>query len=231
MTVDFFPFETKAGVTFKDKNLLRQAFTHRSYINEMRDFSVEHNERLEFLGDAVLELVVTDYLFHKYPKKPEGELTSYRSSLVNSQTLSSIAATLEMGEYLLLSRGEAKDKGRGRQYILANTFEAVIGALYLDQGYEAAREFLERHVLPLIDDIIAKGAFIDAKSRFQEKAQEIASVTPSYKTLREVGPDHSKKFTVGVFLGSELVAEGEGESKQEAEQNAARVGLQEKGWL
>jgi ribonuclease-3 len=231
MIKDFSQFEQKIGLSFNDKALLRQAFTHRSYLNENRGLNMEHNERLEFLGDAVLELVVTDYLFKKYPDKPEGDLTSYRSSLVNSITLAQAAKDLSMDDYLMLSRGESKDTGRARTYIMANTFEALLGAIYLDQGYEATRGFIEKTIFHLIDEIVEKGLWMDAKSKFQELAQEKVGVTPSYKTMKEVGPDHDKQFTVGVYLGSELVVTGEGSSKQEAEQNAARKGLMHKNWL
>lgn len=228
--VDFSVFETKIGVTFKNKDLLKQAFTHRSYINEHQGVPLGHNERLEFLGDAVLELAVTEYLYKKYPEKPEGDLTSYRSALVNTSTLSTVATGLSMNDFLLLSRGEAKDTGRARQYLLANTFEALTGALYLDQGYAAAQDFIARNIFPLTDDIVSQKLFQDAKSRFQEKAQEKVSITPSYRSLKEEGPDHDKEFTVGVFLDEELIATGEGKSKQEAEQAAARAGLEKKGW-
>jgi ribonuclease-3 len=230
MTKDFAQFEKAAGLSFKDKALLRQAFTHRSYLNENRNLHIDHNERLEFLGDAVLELIVTDYLYHKYPNKPEGELTSYRSSLVNSTTLADVATKLKINDYLLLSHGESKDTGRARTYILANTFEAVLGAIYLDQGYDSAKEFISQHIFHLIDEIVEKGAWIDAKSRFQEMAQEYVGITPSYKTMKETGPDHDKHFTVGVYLGNEHVTSGDGRSKQEAEQNAAKKGLEVKGW-
>lgn len=230
MTKDFAQFEKAVGLDFKDKALLKQAFIHRSYLNENRGTSLEHNERLEFLGDAVLELIVTDYLFKKYPGKPEGELTSFRSALVNSTALSAAAVKLGINEYLLLSRGESKDIGRARTYILANTFEALLGAIYLDSGYEAAQAFVASHIFDLIDDIVEKGAWIDAKSNFQEMAQERTGITPSYKTMKEVGPDHDKHFTVGVYLGNDLAATGDGASKQEAEQNAAKKGLETKGW-
>lgn len=222
--------EKTLGVVFKDKELLKTAFTHRSYLNENRKAKMEHNERLEFLGDAVLELVVTEFLYAKYPTKPEGELTAFRSALVNANTLSDLALKLGMNNYLLLSRGEAKDTGRARQYILANTFESFVGAVFLDQGYASAQEFIGRVLLPMTDDIVTNKHWLDAKSHFQEKAQEIASITPSYKTVSEAGPDHDKKFTVGVYLGSEKVAEGEGQSKQDAEQKAAEAGLKVKGW-
>ncbi len=227
---DYTEFQKRAGVSFKDQNLLTQAFVHRSYINENKNSGLSHNERLEFLGDAVLELVITDFLYQKYPTKTEGDLTSYRSALVNATTCSDIATNLSMNEYLLLSKGESKDTGRARQYILANTLEAFIGAIYLDLGYDSAKSFIEREFTPLIDGIISAGSWIDAKSLFQEKAQEFDGVTPSYKTLRESGPDHEKKFTVGIFVGKEKVAEGEGDSKQDAEQSAAREALKARGW-
>lgn len=230
MTTDFSEFEKRIGVPFKDKELLRTAFTHRSYLNENRKSGLEHNERLEFLGDAVLELIVTEYLFAKYPDRDEGSLTSYRSALVNAVTLAGVAEGLDMNEHLLLSRGETKDTGRARQVILANAIEAFIGALYLDQGYEATKRFVSRYVFKLVDDIVSKKMWLDAKSHFQEKAQEVAGVTPSYETVKQVGPDHDKHFTVAVFLGKERVAEGEGKSKQEAEQSAAKAGLEAKRW-
>ncbi len=226
---EFSIFEEKAGISFTDKNLLKRAFTHRSFINENKGHG-EHNERLEFLGDAVLELVITDYLFRKYPETTEGELTLYRASLVNTQTLASVAITLDINEYLLLSKGEAKDTGKARDHILANTVESVIGALYLDGGYESSKGFVMAHISPLIDTIVEDGSWIDSKSRFQEKAQEVVSVTPTYNTIREVGPDHDKKFTIGVYLGKEEIAQGTGNSKQEAEQSAALAGLEAKGW-
>ncbi len=231
MSTDFNNFEKRIGVTFINKELLKTAFTHRSYLNENRKGNAEHNERLEFLGDAVLELVVTEYLFAKYPEQNEGDLTSYRSALVNANTLSGVAEGLGMNDYLLLSRGEAKDTGRARQVILANTIEAFIGALFQDGGYEAVKKFVATHLFPLTDEIVSKKSWLDPKSHFQERAQEIASVTPSYETVKEVGPDHDKHFTVAVFLGKEKVAVGEGKSKQEAEQDAAKLGLEVKNWL
>lgn len=228
--MDFSVFEASIGVKFNNKDLLKQAFIHRSYINENRSTKLEHNERLEFLGDAVLELIITDYLYKKYPDKNEGDLTAYRSSLVNSVTLSSVAEKIGINSFLLLSKGEAKDTGRARQFILANTFEALVGAIYIDQGYAAADKFIGSQVFDLIDDIVANKAFIDAKSRFQETAQEHVGVTPAYKLIKEVGPDHNKIFTVGVFLGDEQIVTGEGKSKQEAEQAAALKALEKKGW-
>jgi ribonuclease III len=227
---EFQQFEKKTGIVFKNKTLLMQAFVHRSYINENRQLKMEHNERLEFLGDAVLELVVTDFLYHKFPKKTEGDLTSYRAALVNTSTLSTVATGLSMNDFLLLSRGEAKDTGRARQYILANTFESLIGALYLDQGYSGAKDFIAKNLLILTDDIVKKRLWQDSKSYFQELAQEKIGITPQYKTIEEKGPDHEKHFIVGIYLEDELVAEGEGKSKQEAEQDAAQKGLDVKKW-
>ncbi len=228
---DLSAFEKKIKVTFADKNLLKQAFIHRSYINENAKVGLEHNERLEFLGDAVLELVVTDFLFHKYPESNEGELTSYRAALVNTISISKAASELGMNDYLLLSKGEAKDTGKARQYILANTFESVLGAIYIDQGYSVAEKFIAGNLFPYIDEVIAKRLWQDAKSHFQEKAQDRAGITPAYKVLREEGPDHEKIFTVGVFLKEELAAEGDGSSKQEAEQEAAKNALEKFGWV
>lgn len=223
-------FERQIGITFKDKNLLTQAFLHRSYLNEHKDVRMPHNERLEFLGDAVLELVVTDFLYNKYPEKPEGELTAIRAALVNAVLLGEIAADLGMNDYLLLSRGEAKDEGRARQVILANTYEAVVGAIYLDQGYDGAKKFISENLFGKTDEIVSKSLWLDAKSYFQERAQETEGVTPSYKVLSQTGPDHNKKFTVGLYIGEKLVAEGAGHSKQEAEQAAAQQGLEVMHW-
>lgn len=223
-------FENKIEIQFKDKALLKQAFTHRSYLNENRGLKGGHNERLEFLGDAVLELVITHYLYNEYPNKTEGDLTSIRSALVNADMCAEVARGLDVNEYLLLSRGEAKDTGRARNYILANALEAIIGAIYIDQGYEVAQNFIFKYITPQTQKIVNEELWIDAKSKFQEKAQDIVGITPSYKTLKETGPDHGKKFTVGVFIGEEMVSEGDGESKQDAEQSAARNALKEKGW-
>ncbi len=228
--MDFNNFAEKIGITFADPNLLKQAFTHRSYINENRASGLAHNERLEFLGDAVLELVITDFLYKEFPNEDEGKLTSYRSALVNATTCSDIALKLSVNEFLLLSKGESKDTGRARQYILANALEAIIGAIYLDQGYDSAKGFIEKNFIPLIQKIMDEGLHIDAKSLFQEKAQEFDGHTPQYKTVKETGPDHDKKFTVVVFVGTEKVAEGEGKSKQDAEQSAALSALKARGW-
>lgn len=228
--MNFSEFEKRAGVIFKDKDILKQAFTHRSYINENRNSALKHNERLEFLGDAVLELVITDFLYKRLKDSTEGELTSLRSALVNAETCSQVAQTLGANEFLLLSRGESKDTGRARQYILANTLEAIIGAIYIDQGYKVAKSFILTHVAPLIEDILKNGAWIDSKSFFQEKAQEYTGLTPSYKTVHESGPDHNKHFTVSVYVGAEMYGKGEGKSKQDAEQEAAKDALKNKDW-
>ncbi len=230
MQKDFKTFEEAAGISFNDLGLLRQAFTHRSYLNEHRAETTGHNERLEFLGDAVLELVSTHFLYTKYPDKNEGDLTAYRASLVNATTCAEVATSLGMNDYLLLSRGEAKDTGRARGVLLANAFEALIGAIYIDQGYDAARDFLQEHLLPKIDDIVKKRLWQDAKSTLQEKSQEAHGVTPSYAVIEETGPDHDKQFIVGVYLSEKLIAKGSGKSKQEAEQSAARAAIEEKGW-
>ena len=230
MNKNFDEFEKIIEVKFDDKSMLQQALTHRSYLNENKGLKGGHNERLEFLGDAVLELVVTHFLYDEYPEKNEGDLTSIRSALVNAQTCADVAKALSVNDYLLLSRGETKDTGRARQYILANAFEAIIGAIYLDQGYEKAKSFILQNIAPMTDKIVREELWVDAKSKFQERAQDVTGITPSYKTLKEVGPDHDKKFTVGVFIGNERVAEGDGDSKQDAEQSAARHALKEKGW-
>ncbi len=227
---DFSSYAAQLGLTFANLDLLIEAFTHRSYLNENRTAKTPHNERLEFLGDAVLELATTHFLYLKFPSKPEGDLTAYRASLVNTYSLAEVAERLGINNMLLLSKGEAKDTGRARQIILANAFEALLGAIYLDQGYDAAENFLAKNLYPKIDGVIATRAYQDAKSNFQEQAQEKRGITPSYKTLKEEGPDHDKRFTVGVFLQNEQIAEGVGPSKQEAEQAAATAGLAKTSW-
>jgi len=227
---DFSKFEKKLGLKFKNKDLLTQAFCHRSYLNENPDFHLENNERLEFLGDAVLELVITEYLYQKYPKESEGELTNWRAALVNSKMLGILSQELEFNDFLLLSKGETKELGKARQYILANTFEALIGAVYLDSGFKPCEQFIKKYLIKKLPEIIKKGLFRDAKSCFQEEAQEIVGLTPTYKVLKESGPDHAKRFVIGVFLGKDLVAEGDGFSKQEAEDKAAKNALDIKHW-
>ncbi|HMP67179.1 MAG TPA: ribonuclease III [Candidatus Paceibacterota bacterium] len=225
--MDYTKLEEKIGVKFKDQVLIKQAFTHRSYLNENRNSGLQHNERLEFLGDAVMELATTDYLYKHFPEKTEGDLTSLRASLVNTQTISDVAFELGFNEYLLLSKGETKDTGRARQYILANTFEAVIGAIFLDQGYEVAKYFIYQFLIQKLEKIIENGSWIDAKSKLQEIVQEKNSLTPTYKTIKEDGPDHDKRFTVALFYGEKNIAEGSGKSKQEAEQDVAKKVLLE----
>ena len=226
---DLSKLEKVIKVVFKDKNLLRQALVHRSYLNENRDFELDHNERLEFLGDAVLELVTTEYLYQNF-SNPEGELTNYRAALVNRKMLASVSKTLGLENYLLMSKGERKDTGKARQYISANTLEAVIGAIYLDRGYKKAQKFITETIISHMDDVLADKLYQDPKSKFQEEAQEKVGVTPSYRVMKEWGPDHDKHFVVGVYLGEEKVAEGEGTSKQSAQRKAAEVALEVKGW-
>jgi len=219
------------AVNFKDKSLLRQAMTHRSYINEHLDSKVGHNERLEFLGDAVLEIVVTEYLFLNYKDVPEGDLTNWRASLVNAKMLYEVAERLKIEDFLYLSKGEAKDKNKkSRQFILANAVEAIIGAIYLDHGIAAAKKFILNNIISELDEILANQLYLDPKSRFQEKAQELKGVTPNYKILEETGPDHAKMFKVGLYLDSELISKGQGSSKQEAQVDAARKGLKKLSW-
>lgn len=203
---------------------MQQVFVHRSYLNENPGFPLQHNERLEFLGDAVLELVVTEHLFKTYPN-PEGELTNWRSALVKGEMLAVIALELNIGELLYLSKGEEKGGGKSRALILANTFEALIGGIYLDQGYDAAKDFVTRFLLGRLPEILEKGLHVDAKSRFQEMVQELQGITPTYKVLSETGPDHAKTFEVGVFIGTKLVGSGSGNSKQSAEQAAASAAV------
>lgn len=222
--------EATIDVTFKDKDLLISALVHRSYLNEHTEFPLPHNERLEFLGDAVLELVVTEYLYLHYPN-PEGELTNWRASLVNANMLAELAREINLESYLKLSRGEAKEANtKARQYIIANAYEALIGAIYLDQGWDAAKRFIEAQVLIKLPYILEHQLFMDPKSRFQEIAQELTGITPTYKVLDEKGPDHARHFTIGLYLGDEYIASGEGTSKQEAQMAAAENGLEVKGW-
>lgn len=212
------------GLDFHDITLLVTAFTHRSYLNEHKKTGTEHNERLEFLGDAVLELVVTEYLYGNYDE-PEGILTNWRSSLVRTESISAAAARLGYEQLLRLSRGERRGADRARMQILANTYEAVIGALYLDQGYEAAKRFIAGSLLVTLADILASGSWMDAKSQLQELSQSREALTPAYRVIGEEGPDHDKIFTIGVFVGGELRGKGTGPSKQAAQQEAARAAL------
>ncbi len=228
--IDFSLYAQRLGLNFNDLDFLAEALTHRSYLNENKSVTGHHNERLEFLGDAVLELATTRFLFDKFPNNQEGDLTAYRASLVNTQSLAETSEALGVNDMLLLSKGESKDTGRARQFILADTFEAITGAVYLDQGYDAAESFIAKNIYPKIENVVANKLWQDAKSHFQEVAQERRGVTPSYKTLLEEGPDHDKKFTIGIFLGDKQVAQGTGKSKQEAEQDAAHRAIEETGW-
>jgi ribonuclease III len=214
----------KLHVTFKDIDLLVMAFTHRSYVNEHRKSVSEHNERLEFLGDAVLELVVTEFLFNTYAE-PEGVLTNWRSSLVRTESIGAAAVKYGFEKMLRLSRGEKQGTDRARAQILANSFEAVIGAIYLDQGYEAAKVFITESILSTFENILASGSWMDPKSHLQELAQSRETATPAYKVMKEDGPDHDKTFTVGVYIDGELRGQGTGPSKQAAQQKAAEAAL------
>lgn len=217
--------EKKIGFTFKDQKLLKTVFIHRSYMNENRKEELTHNERLEFLGDAVLELVVTEYLYKNYPEHTEGEMTNWRSALVKGNNLANVAKSLELGEYLYLSHGEEKSGGRKKPYILANTVEALIGAVYLEHGYKIAHKFIDHFIIQELENIIEKGLHIDAKSKFQEWSQEKFGITPTYEVLEEFGPDHDKRFKMGAYHDKKLMGEGEGSSKQKAEESAAQNSL------
>lgn len=216
--------QAKLGVTFNDIDLLITAFTHRSYLNEHKKTVKEHNERLEFLGDAVLELVTTEYLFTNY-SEPEGTLTSWRSSLVRTESISAAASRYEYEPLLRLSRGEKRGSDRAREQILANTYEAVLGALYLDQGYDVCKRFITESLLSTFDGILQSGSWMDPKSHLQELAQSIDGATPSYKVMDESGPDHEKTFTIGVFVDGKLKGQGTGPSKQAGQQKAAEAAL------
>ena len=218
--MDINKFEQTTGLIIKDKRLLEMVFTHRSYLNETGNKELEHNERLEFLGDAVLELAVTEYLYKNFTN-PEGELTNWRSSIVRGEILALVAGKLDLGEFLFLSRGEDKSGGRSRGLILANTFEALIGAIYLDLGYDSAAKFIHQHLITLLPEIIEKKLYIDPKSRLQELTQEKLNATPEYRVTGEEGPDHTKEFTVGVYINKKQLAQGSGSSKQKAETSAA----------
>ena len=227
---DLSKLEKEIKVKFKDKNLILKAVTHRSFLNENKGYDLDHNERLEFLGDAILELIVTEYLYKNYPN-PEGELTNWRASLVNRSSLAETAENLQVMEFMQMSRGEAKDKNpKSRQYILANALEAIIGAIYLDQGMEKTKIFIDENINKKLDNILKNKLYIDPKSDFQEKAQEKVGITPVYRVLKSSGPDHAKTFEVGVYLDKTLIAKGKGLSKQEAQTNAAKNALNKKKW-
>jgi ribonuclease-3 len=227
---DYSQLQKKIGIKLKNQKLLENAFIHRSYLNEHRKEDLQSNERMEFLGDAVLELASTRHLFDKCPDESEGAMTSFRSALVKGKHLAEIARELDLGKYLFLSHGEEQSDGREKNYILANTVEALIGAIYLDQGYGVAEKFINKFITTKLDEIIEKGLHVDAKSRFQEMCQEIEDKTPYYKVLKEEGPDHEKTFVMGAYIEEELIGKGKGTSKQNAEDQAAKSALKAKGW-
>lgn len=227
---DFLKLEEDINYKFKDRNLLKQAVVHRSYLNENPGFPLQHNERLEFLGDAVLELAVTEFLYKNY-ENPEGELTNWRASLVKGDMLAKVAQKIDLEGYLYLSKGEAKDTNlKARRYILANAVEALIGSMYLDGGYISCCEFINSFILVELPEILEKRLYLDPKSRFQEAAQEKIGITPTYEVLEEEGPDHNRYFRIGVFLNDEFIADGDGTSKQEAQMSAAERACEIKGW-
>jgi len=228
---DLTKLQKRLGIDFKNEGLLKQAMVHRSYLNEHPDFNVGHNERLEFLGDAVLEIIVTEFLYLNFMTTPEGDLTNWRASLVNAKMLYEVATEIGIESYLYLSKGETKDKDKkSRQFILANAVEALIGAIYLDQGIDTAKLFVLKNVVSKLDDILENQSYLDPKSRFQEKAQEMQGITPNYQIIDEEGPDHAKIFTVGLYLGEKLIITGQGSSKQEAQVDAAAKGLKKMNW-
>jgi len=228
---DLKKLEKKLEFKFKDFDKLKQALVHRSYINEHPDFLLGHNERLEFLGDAVLELIITKYLFNHYPEKPEGILTNWRASLVNSKMLFQVASELKLDNYLYLSKGEAKEgTSKSRQFIMADAVEGIIGAMYLDQGIDKTEVFVNEFIVSKLHHIITNELYLDPKSRLQELAQDKESITPHYDLLKEEGPDHEKTFTIGVYFEDSLIAKGQGSSKHEAEVNAAKKALKIKKW-
>jgi len=221
--MDLEELEKTLNIKFRNKNLLKNAFIHRSYLNEHSEEKLPNNERLEFLGDSILAFVVSTYLFQNHPDSQEGDLTNFRASLVNSKSLSEVAKRLNLGKFLYLSRGEETTGGREREYLLANTVESLIGAIYLDSGIEKVSSFIKNYILNNLGEIIEKELYKDFKSKMQERSQEVFSITPTYQVIIEEGPDHNKKFRLGVYLGKLLVSEGEGKSKQEAEQKAAKA--------
>ena len=227
--MDIKHFSQVCGITVQNPDLFIEAMTHRSYLNENKKHGHPHNERMEFLGDAVLELIVTEYLFKNF-NNPEGEMTAWRAALVNGEMLARVAREIEIEEFLLMSKGETKDTGKARNYLLANAVEAIIGALYLDAGYDNAQDFITKNIIVHIDEILEKKLYLDPKSYFQEKAQEFKNTTPHYKLISESGPDHDRVFIVGVYINDEKIAEGSGRSKQDAQREAARIALEVKEW-
>lgn len=227
MQNDISTLEEKIGHKYSNKDLLLQALTHRSYLNENHDFHLSHNERLEFLGDAVLELVVTEHLFNEFPKKPEGEMTNWRAALVNTKMLARVSEELGVNDFLLLSRGESKSLGKARELILANALEAIIGSLYEDSGYKQAQTFITENILKHLQEVLENKLYIDPKSKLQEKTQELYNITPHYDVLEESGPDHKKHFVIGVFVEKHQIGKGEGYSKQQAQVSAAEDALKQ----
>jgi len=230
MMKDFKKIAQALNISFQNFDLLKEALTHRSFLNEHKDWDISHNERLEFLGDSILGFVVADNLVKQYPQFTEGELTSLRAALVNSDSLLAVAKELKLEDYLLVSHGEARELKNSRSYLLANAIEALIGALYLDGGIEKAKDFIQKYILSKAETILQTASYKDAKSLFQEKSQELLGITPTYKGLQSWGPDHAKQFEVGVYLNEDLISQGKGYSKQEAEINAAQEALKAKGW-
>ena len=230
MIKDFQKIAQLLNLSFQNLDLLKEALTHRSFLNEHRDWNIPHNERLEFLGDSILGFVIADNLVEQYPQFAEGELTSLRAALVNSDSLLAVAKELKLEDYLLVSRGEARELKNSRSYLLANTIEALIGALYLDGGIDKAKDFIKKYIFSKAETILQTASYKDAKSLFQEKSQALLGITPIYKSLKSWGPDHAKQFEVGVYLNEDLISQGKGYSKQEAEINAAQKALEMKGW-
>ncbi len=225
MTMASDALERNIGITFNNNDLLTEALTHRSYLNEYPKWSLPHNERLEYLGDAVLELMVSEELFKKFPSQPEGRLTVLRAALVNYQILAKVAERIGLQEFIMMSRGERKDTGKAREVILANAMEALIGAIYLDQGFAVAKKFIDAYVMVNLDEVLKTKSYKDAKSELQEVIQERLKLTPTYDVVAEEGPAHKRMFTMGVYFGTTLIATGEGTSKQEAEADAAKNAL------
>ena len=212
----------KIGVEFKDKRLLKVAFTHRSYLNENRGKGLKNNERLEFLGDAVLELIISSFLFTNYPDRAEGDLTSIRAAVVRTESLAEESRKLDIGQYLKMSKGEEDSGGKEKEYLLANLYEAILGAIYLEHGYDMCKEFVTRTLLNKVEKIVAEGLFVDPKTKIQELMQSKFKITPTYEIIGEDGPDHDKVFTVALLKGDKKLAVGHGHSKQKAEEDAAK---------
>jgi len=217
--------EKNLKIKFQNRQLLKEALIHRSYLNEAKEKGLRSNERLEFLGDAVLSFIISEWLFKQFPEYPEGNLTNIRSNLVKTETLAKIAKRLDLGKFLFLSKGEKEEGGENNPVLLANVFEAILGAIFLDRGVEVVKNFIKKHFKNLLKTLIAKGEFKDFKSLLQEKAQAETKITPFYRVIKEIGPDHAKTFTVGVYLGEKLLAQGIGKSKQAAEEKAAKKAL------